>query len=78
MKIVNFYLLTILLMPSFSQSAPKPAVGESNSGLINGLGIQAGINFPFGSGVLQDGAYPIGLSLYPDPILLSAVIIMNC
>lgn len=40
-----------------------PTVNEEKT-LINKFGLNLGMNFPFGAGVLREGAYPIGLSLY--------------
>jgi len=52
---------------------------ENKPGLISGLGLNIGMNFPFGSGVLKKGAYPFGLSSYlPPTIPPQVVIIMNC
>lgn len=40
-------------------------VGQKNSTkLIDQLGIDLGVNFPFGQGVLSEGAYPLGINIY--------------
>ena len=64
MKIINYYIFTILLALILLQSTPKLGEAQNKPGLISRLGMNIGMNFPFGSGVLQKGAYPFGFSSY--------------
>ena len=41
-----------------------PTANEEKTIFINKLGLNLGMNFPFGAGALREDAYPFGISLY--------------
>jgi hypothetical protein len=64
MKYLNYSLLAILLLITTLHSQQIPTTNKKKPVLINKLGLNLGMNFPFGAGALREGAYPFGLSLY--------------
>lgn len=64
MKCFNNCLIVILLVITTIHSQHIPAINEEKPIFINKLGLNLGMNFPFGAGVLRERAYPFGLSLY--------------
>lgn len=64
MKIVVCWLLSLLLSHTALIASPKLVADENQRPFINKIGFGIGANFPFGSGVLRTGAYPIGPSMH--------------
>ena len=64
MKDLNYGKRGIWLAVILLVCAPKLWANHIDSALINRVGLNIGIIFPVGDGVLQTGAYPVGLSMY--------------
>ena len=58
------YKRTMILVICLMQLVPQSAASQNGPSLINRLAINIGTNLPVGTGVLSEGAYPFGLSLY--------------
>jgi len=64
MKQVSYCLLAISLAITTVHAEQISPKNEGRALFINKLGLNLGMNFPFGAGALREGAYPWGLSLY--------------